>query len=190
MKYCSACGAEITLIVPPDDSRERHVCPRCNTVHYLNPKIVTGCIPEWDDQILLCKRAIEPRSGLWTLPAGFMELGETTHEAALRETREEANARVELLDLFMVINLPHVNQVYMMFRSRLLNEDFAPGPESLEVGLYGREEVPWDELAFPTIRETLRCYFEDRDNGKYRLHTGDITRDENGYRYHPGPSGR
>ena len=190
MKYCSSCGFEVTIIVPPDDNRERYVCRQCNTVHYQNPKIVAGCIPEWNDQILLCKRAIEPRSGLWTLPAGFMELGETTHEAAVRETLEEANARVELLDLFMVINLPYVNQVYMMFRSRLLEGDFSPGPESLEVGLYRREDIPWEALAFPTIRETLHCYYEDRERGDYRLHTGDITRDKSGYQYHPGPSGR
>lgn len=190
MKYCSVCGFEVRIVVPPDDNRERHVCEQCDTIHYLNPKIVTGCIPEWGDRILLCKRAIEPRSGLWTLPAGFMELDETTHEAAMRETWEEANARVELQDLFMVINLPYVNQVYMMFRSRLLDKDFSPGPESLEVDLYTQEDIPWDTLAFPTIRETLRCYFEDREKGEYRLHTGDITKGQNGYQYHPGPSGR
>ena len=169
MKYCSQCGAEIVVRIPDDDNRERHVCSGCDTIHYQNPKIVAGCIPAWEDKVLLCRRAIEPRHGYWTLPAGFMELGETSLEAAVRETLEEANARVDIQDLYMVINLPHVDQVYMMFRSRLLDTEFHPGAESQEVGLFTQEEIPWDTLAFATIRETLRYYYEDiREGVKFK----------------------
>lgn len=187
MNYCSLCGGEITRQVPPDDNRPRYVCLSCRTVHYQNPRIVAGCLPEHDGRILLCKRAIEPRYGYWTLPAGFMELGETSLEGAIRETREEANANVEVLELYMVLNLPHVDQVYMMFRSRLKDLDFSPGDESLEVKLFSEDEVPWDELAFTTIRETLRCFFSDRETGRFRLHTGDIVKTGNGYDYRAGP---
>jgi ADP-ribose pyrophosphatase YjhB (NUDIX family) len=183
MKYCSQCGAEVVVTVPEHDNRERYVCPSCEVIHYQNPKIVAGCIPVWEDKVLLCRRAIEPRHGLWTLPAGFMELGETTLEAAVRETLEEANARVDVQDLYMVINLPHVDQVYMMFRSRLLDTDFSPGPESQDVDLFGAGEIPWDSLAFATIRETLRYYFRDKGEGGFRTRAGDIHRDENGYRF-------
>ena len=183
MKYCSQCGAEIVVKVPDDDNRERHVCSSCDTVHYQNPKIVSGCIPVWEDKVLLCRRAIEPRHGYWTLPAGFMELGETSLQAAVRETLEEANARVDIHDLYMVINLPHVDQVYMMFRSRLLDTDFYPGPESQEVSLFRQEDIPWDSLAFATIRETLRYYYEDRREGVFHTRAGDILRNENGYRF-------
>lgn len=183
MKYCSQCGAAIIIKVPDDDNRERHVCSACETIHYRNPKIVAGCIPAWDDQVLLCRRAIQPRHGYWTLPAGFMELGETSLEAAVRETLEEANARVRVNDLYMVINLPHVDQVYMMFRSQLRDTDFFPGPESQEVALFGEQDIPWDDLAFATIRETLRCYYADLHNGGFHTRAGDILREENGYRF-------
>lgn len=183
MKFCNACGAEVRLTVPADDTRERHVCVSCNTVHYINPKIVTGCIVEWGDQILLCKRAIEPRYGLWTLPAGFMEVGETTAHAARRETLEEANARVEILDLYMVVNLPYVDQVYMMYRSRLLEKSFSSGTESLEVGLYNENEIPWDLLAFPVIRETLGFYYQDKNAGLFKIRTGEINRNAEGYHF-------
>jgi len=125
MKYCCYCSAELIYEIPDDDNRRRYICKSCDTVHYQNPKIVAGCIPVWEDQILLCKRAIEPRFGYWTLPAGFMELGETSLEAGIRETLEEANARVEVQDLFAVFNLPHVDQVYLMFRSRLIDSEFS-----------------------------------------------------------------
>jgi len=183
MKFCSACGAEVRLAVPEADNRERHVCVGCGTIHYINPKIVTGCIVEWQDQILLCKRAIEPRYGLWTLPAGYMEVGESTVQAAQRETMEEANARVEIVDLYMVINLPYVDQVYMMYRSRLLEKNFSSGPESLEVDLYQENTIPWDLLAFPAIRETLRYYYQDKNAGQFRIRTGEINRDIDGYRF-------
>jgi ADP-ribose pyrophosphatase YjhB (NUDIX family) len=184
MNFCSACGAEVRLTVPNADNRERHVCTKCSTIHYINPKIVTGCIVEWEDQILLCKRAIEPRYGLWTLPAGYMEIGESTLQAARRETLEEANATVEIVDLYMVINLPYVNQVYMMYRSRMLEKQFSSGPESLEVNLYREHEIPWDLLAFPAIRETLRYYYQDKNTGQFRIRTGEINRDSNGYSFH------
>lgn len=189
MKFCSQCGATITLIIPPDDNRLRHVCSSCRTVYYQNPKVVAGCIPEHEGKVLLCKRAIEPRMGCWTLPAGYMELAETSPEAAMRETLEEANARVEILDLYAVFNLPHVNQVYMMFRSKLLDLDFSPGAESLAVGLYTESDTPWEQLAFTTVQQTLKFYFQDAQTGKYRLHTGDIIRQGNTYSYRAGPAG-
>jgi ADP-ribose pyrophosphatase YjhB (NUDIX family) len=181
MKYCSQCGAALSLIIPAGDDRQRHVCEVCDTIHYQNPKIVAGCIPVWENKVLLCKRAIEPRHGYWTLPAGFMELGETTSEAALRETLEEANARVELLGLYALMNLPHVNQVYMMFRSKLLDLDFSPGTESSEVQLYKEEDIPWAELAFTTIRYSLRFFFEDQQRNDYSLRIGDIVKDGDGF---------
>lgn len=190
MKYCSICGEQVILKVPVDDTRERYVCISCETIHYQNPNVVAGCIPVWGDQVLLCRRAIEPRYGLWTLPAGFMEMGETSTQAALRETLEEANARVEIQDLYVVINLPQVNQVYMMFRSKLLDLDFRPGVESLQTALFPEAQIPWDDLAFRTIRHTLEFYFEDRRKGTYPLHFGDILREENIYIYRDGPTAK
>lgn len=138
--------------------------------------MVVGTIPEWEDKILLCKRAIEPRIGLWTLPAGFMENGETSQQGALRETLEEANARVELTELYSLFNLPHISQVYLLFRGRLLDLDFSPGEESLEVELFSEDEIPWDQLAFPVVIETLKLYFEDRKKGCFGLRSGTIER--------------
>ncbi|MCU0935658.1 MAG: NUDIX hydrolase [Gammaproteobacteria bacterium] len=174
MNFCSRCGAPVALRVPPGDDRPRHVCDACGTVHYQNPKLVAGCLVEWGDQVLLCRRAIQPRYGLWTLPAGFMENGETTREAAQREALEEANARVELLELYSLFDLPHIDQVYCLFRGRLLDLDFSPGSESLEVRLFREEEIPWQALAFASIARTLQLYYEDRSTGRYRLHTGTI----------------
>lgn len=178
MKFCSQCGTgNIRWEVPSGDNRPRHVCGNCNEIFYQNPKIVVGCIPEWEDTVLLCRRAIEPRHGYWTLPAGFMENGETTQEAAERETLEEANARVELLGLYTVMNIPHTSQVYMMFRSRLLDLEFGPGTESLECKLFREDEIPWQELAFPTIVHTLKLFFEERRQARFGVHLGDIVRD-------------
>ena len=174
IKFCSACGATVTLRVPAGDTLPRHVCDRCDTVHYENPKIVVGCIPEWEDRILMCRRAIEPRHGYWTLPAGFLENGETVAQGAARETLEEAAARVEIGALFTFYNLPHINQVYLMFRARLLELDFGPGTESLEVRLFREDEIPWRHLAFRSIGETLRHFFADRSLGHYGFHIGDI----------------
>ena len=187
MNYCNQCGAEVILKVPEDDDRQRYVCISCETVHYQNPKVVAGCLPIWNDKVLLCKRAIEPRLGLWTLPAGFMELGETTVEAALRETREEAKARVKIQNLYVLINLPQLNQVYMIFRSQLLGLDFAPGNESLEVELFHEQAIPWESLAFATIRQTLIFFFSDRKKGEYPLHIGDILKDRDGYNFRDSP---
>ena len=176
MKFCSACGTPVEVRIPEGDERERFVCPACDTIHYQNPNIVTGCIPEWRDQILLCRRAIEPRHGLWTLPAGFMENGETTQQGAARETWEEARAHIEVGELYSLFNLPRINQVYMLFRARLLDTDFGPGPESLEVRLFREDEIPWDEMAFPVVTKTLELYFADRKAGGFRLKIGDIER--------------
>jgi ADP-ribose pyrophosphatase YjhB (NUDIX family) len=166
----------VDLRVPDGDDRPRHVCATCGTIHYQNPKMVVGCIPEWEDRILLCRRAIQPRYGLWTLPAGFMENGETSIQGAARETREEANARVEVGGLYTLFNLPHIDQVYLIFRGRLLDLDFGPGAESLEVGLFAEPEIPWDQIAFPVVKETLGLYFRDRADGGYRTRCGDIVR--------------
>ena len=174
MKYCSHCGEALSLHIPPGDSYPRHVCTVCGKIHYQNPKMVVGCIPEWENKILLCRRAIEPRYGLWTLPAGFMENGETTAEGAARETREEAGAHIEVGPLYTLFNLPHIDQVYLMFRARLLDLDFRPGEESLEVRLFTEQEIPWDELAFRTIRATLELYFSDRAKGRFDFHFDDI----------------
>jgi ADP-ribose pyrophosphatase YjhB (NUDIX family) len=176
MNYCSHCGDKVTLRIPAGDNLPRYVCERCDTIHYQNPRMVVGCIPEWDGKILLCRRAIEPRHGLWTLPAGFMENGESTQEGAARETLEEACARVEIGSLYAMFNLPDINQVYIMFRGRLLDLDYAAGSESLEVALFREHEIPWDELAFATIRETLKRYFADRVSGAFGLHVTDIRR--------------
>ena len=177
MKFCSQCGAPVGLNVPSGDNRPRHVCETCGTIHYQNPKIVAGCIPEWQGQILLCRRAIEPRYGLWTLPAGFMENGESAVTAALREALEEANAVVENPTLYGLYSLTHVSQVYLMFRGQLKDGAASPGEESLEVRLFAEDEIPWDELAFTVVRETLHQYFAESRSGVFSLHIGDILRE-------------
>jgi ADP-ribose pyrophosphatase YjhB (NUDIX family) len=166
----------VDLRIPAGDNRPRFICSSCNTIHYQNPKIVTGCIPQWEDRVLLCKRAIEPRFGLWTLPAGFLENGETTHQGAARETLEEANARVSIEGLFSLFNLPHIDQVYMIFRGRLLDLEFGAGEESLEVALFPESQIPWDRIAFPVIQQTLQLYFRDRKAGAFQVHSGDMVR--------------
>jgi ADP-ribose pyrophosphatase YjhB (NUDIX family) len=170
-RYCSACGLPVTQRVPEGDTRRRDCCDHCGTIHYVNPRPVVGTIPVWRDQILLCKRAIEPRLGYWTLPAGFMEIGETTGEGALRETLEEAGAHVTLGPLYTMIDVPHVEQVHIFFRAELLDLDFAPGTESLEVRLFEEAQVPWADLAFRTVATTLRLFFEDRARGAFGTHT-------------------
>jgi len=162
MKYCSNCGAPVKLEIPPGDDRERFVCETCRTIHYQNPKLVVGCIPEWEDKILICRRAINPRYGKWTVPAGFLENGETVSDGAVRETFEEARARVEIIAPYALFDLTFINQVYLMYRARLLDLSYAPGEESLEVELVALNHIPWDELAFPVIRETLKQYVKDR----------------------------
>ena len=174
MKFCSNCGAPVALKVPPGDSLPRYMCDGCNTIHYQNPRMVVGCIAEWEDKILLCRRAIEPRYGLWTVPAGYMENGETTYQGALRETLEEANARVEIGPLYALYNIPHISQVYILFRARLLHFDVRAGAETLEAKLFAESEIPWDQIAFATVRNTLTHYYSDRKLGEYRFHMGTI----------------
>ena len=152
----------------------RFVCESCQTIHYHNPKIVAGCIPEWEDQILLCRRAIEPKSGLWTFPAGFMEIGESTEQAARRETEEEAHAQVEVTSLYAVLSLPHVGQVYMIFRGRMVAPEFRAGEESLDVRLFSRNAIPWDQIAFSVVKDALRRYVEDAVHGTFRVHVASL----------------
>jgi len=176
-KHCSNCGHAVDYRVPPDDNRERAICPACHAVHYQNPLNVVGTLPVWeaDGRVLLCRRAIEPRHGLWTLPAGFMELGETTAEGALRETQEEAGADVEMGPLYTLLNVVHVGQIHLFYLAQLRSPVFNPGPESLEARLFAEDEIPWDDIAFRTTRETLRFFFDDRSKGRgYPLHSIDI----------------
>jgi ADP-ribose pyrophosphatase YjhB (NUDIX family) len=174
VRFCPHCGQPTSLRVPAGDNRTRSCCDHCGTVHYVNPRPVVGTIPVWGEQVLLCKRAIEPRYGKWTLPAGFMEIGETTGEGAIRETVEEAGARIELGPLFSMIDVPHVEQVHIFFRADLIDTAFGPGDESLEVRLFHEQEIPWDEVAFRTVSTTLRLYFADRARGEFGTHTRSI----------------
>jgi len=174
INFCSVCGAAVSVRVPTGDRLPRHVCDACGAIHYRNPRLVVGALPVWEDRILLCRRAIEPCHGKWTLPAGFMENGETIAEAARRETEEEANARIALGDMYTLISVPHINQVHVVFRARLLDLDFSAGEETLEVGLFREQDIPWDEIAFRTIAMTLRHYFADRRTGAFEFHVGDI----------------
>ncbi|WP_237060077.1 NUDIX hydrolase [Microbulbifer sediminum] len=177
MKFCSHCGSDaVTFSIPEGDDRPRHLCGGCGAIHYINPRVIVGVLPYLGDRVLLCKRAIEPRLGLWTLPAGFMENGETSEEGALRESWEEARANIRVDDLYTVYDIPHINQVYLIYRGELTDTNFGAGPESLEVELFREEEIPWQEIAFPIMSETLTHYFSDRREGSYPLHRGVITR--------------
>ncbi len=174
-KFCPSCGAACVYQIPSDDNRERATCTACGTIHYENPINVVGTLPVWGEQVLLCKRAIEPRYGLWTLPAGFLELGETAAEGALRETDEEAGAQVEMQDLYCLLNVVSVGQIHLFYRAKLLSPEFNPGPETLEAQLFHEHEIPWDQIAFRTVRQTLQHFFEDRRLGRpFALHSGDI----------------
>lgn len=153
----------------------RHICQRCGTIHYLNPKLVVGCIAEWGEKILLCRRAIEPRHGLWTLPAGFMENSETTAQAATRETLEEACAKVEIDQLFSLVNIPHINQVHLFYRARMINAEFSAGIESLETALFSEADIPWHKLAFRSVTLCLKAYFDDRAKGHFSFHEDDLS---------------
>ena len=174
MKFCSNCGAAVVRRVPPGDTVPRWVCDECGVVHYRNPLMVVGTIPEQDGKILLCRRAIEPRYGYWTLPAGFLENDETTGQGAQRETMEEAGARIELGEAFTLISVPRVNQVHLFYRARLLDLDFKPGEETLEVALFDESVLPWKDLAFRTVELTLRRWFADRAKGGFGFHAEDI----------------
>ncbi|MDZ7747718.1 MAG: NUDIX hydrolase [Halofilum sp. (in: g-proteobacteria)] len=173
--YCPACGsAEVSWRVPAEDDRERHVCEACGEIHYQNPRNVAGCIAEHAGRILLCRRAIEPRLGYWTVPAGFMENHETLAQAAARETAEEACAETAGLALYALFNLPHISQVYVLFRAGVPGGRAAAGPESLEVGWFEERDIPWAALAFPVVREGLRLYLADRRDGHFPVRMGDI----------------
>lgn len=174
LNFCSACGHAITLCTPPGDNRVRACCDGCGEVHYVNPKMVVGTVPVWGEQVLLCRRAIEPRHGYWTLPAGFLEAGESAAAGATRETDEEAGARIVLGPLFAMFDVVHVAQIHLFYRAELLDIDFAPGEESLEVQLFDEADIPWGDLAFRTVATTLRCFFADRRAGRFELHTGTI----------------
>ena len=174
IKHCRVCGASTQYRVPADDNRERAICTACGEVHYENPLNVVGTVPVWGEQVLLCRRNIEPRYGLWTLPAGFMEMGETTAEGAVRETVEEAGARIELLGLFALLNVVRAGQVHLFYRARLQGTRFDPGPETIEARLFHEHEIPWELLAFRTVHETLQRYFADRKLGRFDLHVADI----------------
>ncbi len=174
MNFCNQCGSAVSHRVPKGDNRPRYICDDCDHIHYQNPRIIAGCLPFHGSRVLLCKRAIEPRKGWWTLPAGFLENGETTAEGALRETREEANANAEIIEIYTMFSLPHISQVYMFFRAQLLDLNFSAGEESLEVALFEEHEVPWEALAFPVITHTLTHYFEDRKNNEFPVRSSDI----------------
>ena len=175
IKHCRQCGTTVEYRIPDDgDTKLRAVCPACHTIHYINPLNVVGTIPVWGDKVLLCKRNIEPRKGRWTLPAGFMELGETTAEGAARETVEEAGAQFEMQTLFSLINVARVGQVHLFYRATLLSPEFAPGTETQEAMLFDEANIPWDEIAFRTVKETLEHFFADRRAGHFGFHALDI----------------
>ncbi len=174
IKHCRACGGEVRYQTPADDNRDRATCTVCKTIHYENPLNVVGTLPVWHDKVLLCRRNIEPRRGLWTLPAGFMELGESSADGALRETIEEAGARIEMQGLFTLLNVVRVGQIHLFYRARLLDIDFAPGPETIEAELFDESEIPWSEMAFRTSRKTLELFFADRRAGAFGFHEADI----------------
>ncbi len=176
IKHCKNCGTAVTYRVPDDgDTKERAVCPACSTIHYENPLNVVGTVAHWGDRVLLCKRNIEPRWGKWTLPAGFMELNETTAQGAARETVEEAGAAFEMESLFSLLNVERVGQVHMFYRARLISDEFKPGHETIEARLFAEADIPWEEIAFKTVKTTLECYFADRRKGSYGIHVLDIS---------------
>ena len=176
MKYCSACGEAVSQRIPAGDDRHRHICDGCETVHYQNPCIIAGSLPVFEDRVLLCRRAIEPAYGYWTLPAGFMENGETTMEGAVRESREEANVALDTLELYTMIDIPHINQVYIFYRANISKAEFSPGIESLEVELFHEEDIPWSDIAFPSVKKTLEHFFADRKKGLFPVRTDLIRR--------------
>ena len=175
IKHCKQCGTAVEHRIPDDgDTKIRAVCPQCKTIHYVNPLNVVGTIPVWGDKVLLCKRNIEPRFGKWTLPAGFMEMGETTAQGAARETDEEAGAQFEMQELFSLVNVARVGQVHLFYRAQLTSDQFQPGIETQEAMLFSEADIPWDELAFRTVKETLERFFADRKAGSFGFHVLDI----------------
>ena len=182
MKFCKECGSTVTLRVPDHDDRHRHVCDSCATIHYENPQIVVVALPRFEDKVLMCKRAIEPRSGLWTLPGGFMENDETTQQAAARETWEEAGARITINQLYTLYNLPHINQVHIFYLAQMHKPEFTSGVESLKTELMTEAEIPWDQIAFPAVKDTLEHYFNELKNDSFTLRVADVTLNEHNQR--------
>ena len=174
MKFCTQCGSTVVLRIPEGDDRERHVCTNCGFIHYSNPRVIVGCLPVYEGKILLCLRAIEPRKNYWTLPAGFMENGETSVQGAARETWEEAQAQVSNQELYRIFDVPYINQIYMFYRCDLNKGEHSAGPESLETGLFEEQDIPWDEIAFPVISQTLREYFPDAVEGHFPVRVSAI----------------
>ena len=175
MKYCSDCGTAIEFRIPPEDNRERAICKKCSKIHYVNPKVVVGSMSTWDNKILLCKRAIEPRKGFWTLPAGFLEIGESTSEGAVRETIEESGAEIELKSLFAVFDIPTFNQVHIFYLANMKNSNLCPGTESLEARLFSESEIPWSDLSFASVKTALEIFFEKSNSKVNKVHTALIT---------------
>lgn len=173
MNFCSHCGSgRLEFRIPEGDNRPRYICADCGAIHYSNPKIVTGCLPVWENKVLLARRAINPRRGYWNVPSGYMENGETVEQGAAREVWEEALARVRRLTLHAVFSIPHINQVYIHFLAELDGPDFGIGEESLDVRLFAEEEIPWEEIAFTSSVFTLECFFSDRRKGRREVHMG------------------
>ena len=170
MSFCTACGHSTIEKIPLGDQNARKVCTHCGTIHYVNPKVICGALAIWDDKVLLCRRAIEPRYGLWTLPAGYMELFETMEQGAARETREESEAEVEIENLYCMYNIPRIGQIYVLFKTKIIDGKFGAGEETIESRLFEEHEIPWGELAFPSVERTLRHYFEDRKNNSFPMH--------------------
>lgn len=170
MNFCSNCGHKTAEKIPLGDHQVRRVCTQCNTIHYVNPKVICGALALWEDKVLLCRRAIEPRYGLWTLPAGYMELFETMEQGAARETREEAEAEVNIQQLYCMYNIPRIGQIYVLFKSELVGGEFGAGEETIESRLFSEDEIPWNDLAFPSVERTLLHYFADRKTGNFETH--------------------
>jgi ADP-ribose pyrophosphatase YjhB (NUDIX family) len=166
VKFCPTCGGQVELRVPAGEDRPRDVCQACGLIHYSNPRVVVGSVCTWEGRVLLCRRAIDPRKGFWTLPAGFLELGESTADGARREAWEEARAKLDLRDLLALYDLPHIGQVQVFFRAPLVSDDVTPGPESLEVRLFAWDEVPWADLAFPTVHWALEYFRATQDQAR------------------------
>lgn len=181
MNFCSECGAQVVQRIPAGEDRERHVCTSCERIHYENPRMVVGCIIEQDGKLLMCRRAIEPRHGFWTVPAGFLELGESAMQGAVRETHEEAGARVQVIAPYAHFDVPRIGQAYILYRARMLEPHFGPGTESLEVSWMSPEELPWNDLAFPVVKAALQLYVEDMRSGRYRAHQAILSRGASWY---------
>lgn len=177
MNFCSHCGHKVSYRIPDGDDRERFVCDNCHAIHYLNPKVVVGAIPVWQDKVLLCRRAIQPRKGFWTIPAGFMENGETSAEGAARESWEEALAQLGNQHLYRLFDLSNINQMYIFYRADLVDGQYGVGVESLESALFDEADIPWDELAFPVVFDVLKEFFDDRKTGRFDVRISGINPD-------------